>query len=98
MTYHYAGTDSRGVGRTGTTDENPAAFADRAYRNGWRSMRMITNDDEARPVAEVGRDDEGRRLWWGEGDDTQAEPCLVCGEPFTPDGNPCCTDCRVASS
>lgn len=63
--YTFAGQDKGGLARTGVTDDMPADFAEKRYRQGWRWLRIADRDDEE--VGGIGpcADHPQHRTWWG---------------------------------
>ena len=65
-----------GVTRTGTCvtgnglrGQSPAAFAERCFRNGWTSLRIMDGEEQVGGVAidcSIPRGRVGRRIWWGD--------------------------------
>ncbi len=89
QTYRYRGTDRHGDGRYGTWSDTPEGLAARVeqwYRQGWRTLTVVTGpgpvppaEDEELQVAGIGRrPGERRRTCWYE------KP--PASDPLTPAG------------
>ncbi|MDP9222679.1 MAG: hypothetical protein M3P18_02280 [Actinomycetota bacterium] len=64
-----SGLDRRGVARGGRTVVPAAEFAERCFRQGWRSLKLIGRaaDGSDYEAAGIRKDPEtGERIWWAE--------------------------------
>lgn len=64
LTYAYRGLNRRGVAETGTLESarGPAAFTERRFQQGWRSLTVTMGEVEVARIERLG----GPRRWWAE--------------------------------
>ena len=62
---YFRGTMRGGTGCTGTVpvSTTPAEFAEAKFRAGWTRLSITRGENE---LGGIGRNDSGRRVWWGE--------------------------------